>query len=255
LITAISLTLGALCAQAGVDVKTSVSNFQFQLIDLDPNDSITPSFTRIAGGAGGHFDIRSADGLYQSATVFFPDFRSLERSLSAPPMTADFRFAGDKLGTFAMIGQAHTSLDSVIGVPVSEVLALTNWWEDYWLSPKTQLKLFVSGSVDVKAAVTTGASSSNLIRGDVSVWLRAPDITKQDGVSFESKSGLADFHEDRTIELTYSNYADGQRLVSAWIETLAANFVSPIPELNSMWMHAAGLAVLGWLGRRRTRHA
>lgn len=237
----LALSSGAAAAQATV-AQASLSDYGYQLVDLDLTDGITPevtfntTFRGVLTGAVAHYE----DTMYFEGAGS-PDGEPASSSSSAGSAAVEAWYSAGEIGARGSIGGA------------GQYLAGAGWYADYTLSANTKLVFtgHAAASVQPGAFVTDQSSAVS-----VSV-LFAP--IGEDGSSSQpyyaraaTHPGIpetANFDEWFTLEVVN---ADSKALSSQmYIAINATGDVSPVPEPATWLMLGAGLALTAGLARRR----
>lgn len=257
---AATLALGTSAANAAAVVSTELSNFRFQLIDLDASDGIAPSVDLSAypGSqvvAGGDLPFTQVDG----TEVFGPAQVSVT---GRPGLSASGAIVGDlSSGGIARAGSTAGDfpgqLESTSGSAFCGSLGSTSM---FTLSPHTEL--LMTGTADVAASATVARGFDEIATGEVDfAFASAPGVFDRHAVfslyadnwdpAALDNSGHAD------LSLAFSNTTDaplqGGFYVYVW--TLSSTGTVPIPEPGNITLMLAALGGMALIarGRRRSR--
>ncbi|MBB3224347.1 PEP-CTERM sorting domain-containing protein [Pseudoduganella umbonata] len=239
--SAFVLLPGSAAAQATV-AQSSLSEYRYELIDLDANDGVAPSITFNTTFRG----VLAAAVADASELLYFDGDGGLEGDVSFGAAAGSAAVQGwltdGEIGTRGSIGNA------------GEYSGAAGWYADYTLSANTRLVFtgHAVGSVERGALVTDQYSSAGV------AVLFAP--VDDDGFSAQpyfartatdsGVPGWGNFDEWFTLDIVN----DGSTALSSqMVIQISANaeVASPVPEPATWLMLGAGLALTAGIARRR----
>lgn len=215
-----------------VDARASITDFHYELVDLDLKDGISPSIIFLGAevaqfSLGGQLKDQRDD---YGATSVLQQFGAANSFADATSSFAASRYAVD--GSFPLqfaAGSRNTLL--------------------FRLSANTELRLSASGAVQVDD-----------VPGDLSsatIWIDAAlgNLTAADYSTYSQH--LATSAGSREVALNGSVYSGGawqSGHITMWARTQAIALASPVPEPATYAMLLAGLGLLAYR-RRKTGSA
>lgn len=277
----IAATLASpLLAHAQVRAEAGLSNFSYTLIDLLPDDGITPSLSIVApigyaGGSRAYGYIRQSD----SAEPEFDDYlnqsttrynRNLDVKLGSPAGTANASVNGTdfhslQLKTSASTSGASPAFRSASGYASANIL-------EFVLSPGTQVSFFADANVATAATAPRDDVFRDNAWAGVSFGVRGNgDI---DGLGYDARSinlqasnlifddaPPATMSVSERIALTLGNRSASSAKLYLEIATSASvqsqyyghQSPSAVPEPATTAMLVAGLALIAGTARRRRK--
>lgn len=236
---ALSLAAALLAAASGtviaatVTVSGSVTNFRYQLIDLTPNDGVTPSIQFY-----GHLSPKAALYVQPDWTRLYAandnrDDQPVKLSMGGSTVSGQVTFDVVTLDMRIVEGSADAYMEN-LGF--------------YTLSPNTRV-IFSADATIAKSVEPGGfgdgwaglAGMIDPVPGEVPISFTGGALEAGDGpasgvVSVSGESG--------------PQSANGAMFITVYGRASSA-FLSPIPEPSSASMYAAGVALLAGLARRR----
>ena len=234
---ALSLALGFGAVFTGAahaaNSSTEIGNFNFELIDLDTTDNITPSFT---------FSLRE-DSVHAAYNM---SYRSVYNWSSTDEL-GDFSNTYHGAATLTTLG--NNAVLSKTSTPVSGLSANASGelYYDFTLSPNTQVNFSAWGKV---TSAREGGRNAYGMASFIGVSTTGQTFSKQLG-TWGSPSNVEGwmhgaFRSD-------DEAASGFYLLrtQAYSES---TFLPPIPEPETYGMLLAGLGVVGLAARRRRSH-
>jgi hypothetical protein len=252
-VAVLGLALLPLASPAQVQVQAMFHGVELQLVDLDPSDGIAPAFSPGRASVGASLIALQPDGVADFHSVHSKDmFRSITRSLSISPQTSEVQFVGDALDAFRMSSQVRSELDSALSGRTSETSASTYWDAEFWLTPGTQLKLVVKGTIDAQASVLMDEHHLNQAFALMSFGVRGPvDVREQLWYQSPGTTGTFSVHQERLFTLEYANHSMASVPVTLTGTTAARQVLAPVPEPAAILMFASGGVLLAAVARRR----
>jgi hypothetical protein len=253
---AAALALATPVVDASPLASVEISNFQFQLIDLDPNDGITPSidlsaFPGSLAAVGG--DVSAED---HGASVFGPAVAAASGSYGAFGLSL---ISGDLTegGSVQLTATAGDFPGSPATVTSGALFGSNDVETRFTLSPQTELKM--TGTVAVVA------STDQLLhfdeQADASVifgFLLGLGVYGDHNfleVASQSSDPARSQSSGGILSIGYANGSDAAVQAGFYIEadSRAAVFPQPIPEPANITFMLAALAGMAALARARRR--
>jgi len=241
----------AMPAHAGVDAHASMSGLRFELVDLDPNDGVSPSMTWVNGWANGSIYLVTRDMTEGRSINFSDPFREVSRSLTTGPASGEFDFQGLDVGTFATSARIHTSLEVVEPATFPQQYSRTDWYLNIKLSPHTQLKVTAVSRFEANSDQTIASEhfsdTSGLTR--LSLALDADQFF----YSYVGTSGPVSFSKvaEETLSVSFTNDWTTDQTQSLHVGTWLSHSVTQVPEPSPSGLFVAGFLLLGMLTRLR----
>lgn len=279
-------TLAAACLAAAVgpalaDASSSATfgNLVITLTDLDPNDGITPSLAFTYNGLS-FVDTRTEGwgDLYESNQ--YQHYGSQQQGSLTGEMHTAWSAAtasvttANNVGGFSALsaqGVAHSGLDGY-GTYSSFATGATPV-NEFVLSANTQVSFSVQ--TDLHAATSMGYN----LDADMGEYALARVLLNVGGTVggngvFDAQEKLVDAAFDVLDDNTTTGVSNswsgllsvsfantGSSDASGWLQTFVTtqgnsalwDGVTPVPEPSTYMMMVGGLALLGWVGRRRRR--
>lgn len=231
---ALALSL-PLTAFADVTSTAQVSNFRFEVIDLDLNDGITAELTLNDSGkvlsAGYYTDFGIPDPL---------EFRTEDGTVSA---TVD---AGSSAATLA---DGAASVSANFTGSEGELFSTVTVGHSFTLTANTQVVLYADGAVAGgigNDARYGGSSYSTLFGATYDAVTGEPAQVEDFLVSYLGNA------EQRLLSVTFSSGSAALEGELGYAVSAYAG-VSPVPEPSQVALLTLGLAGLGWRLRRQPR--
>ena len=268
---ALAGALASAPALADVQGEATLGNLRFTLIDLDPNDAVTPSLEWVLPGQGWgasngyasvYYDASSTDwnwGEHYNRYVN-PEPREPARIDYAPGAHVSLSAAythPDPLGQMLSLSVRNAPLANAYSSAQANVSAEQL---AFWLSPNTRVSLSVdmSASASVEAQGTHAEYLGLLVAFGVADYLNYNDtdtinLRRQTGTGTGLAPGL---DETGTLTVDFSNPYGTARQGSLQLSLGAEAWtspVSPVPEPSSQAMLLAGAALFGWRRLRTQR--
>ena len=262
LLPAILLTL-ALPTMAAIGSSASLTGLRYELVDLDPNDGITPSvrFTGIsdakARASGGFCDLGSncvwtmGDFTHAAnASVTRADISSAFAAVSPAGLFAGgtFNNALEKTSGREDVYESLAAYRGVAGKPMFVLSAHTGLritgqytldaWSNPWRDPRPELRRTERAwaSVFFRSRFIDGPEPRREVEA-MADWLSDPDYA----------------HATGEISALMRNDLDHQATLWGRWGVLAHGWVPGIPEPSTYALMGLGLAVVGLAARRRGR--
>jgi hypothetical protein len=239
--SALAVLPGTAAAQATV-AQSSLSDFGYQLVDLDLADGIDPSVTFNTTFRG----VLAAAVADADEMLYFDGAGGPEGDVSFGASAGSAAVQGwitaDEIGTRGSIGNA------------GEYLGSAGWYADYTLSANTKLVFtgHATGSVERGAFVTDQYSAAG-----VAVLFSAVEEDGSSAQPYFSRTatdsgvpGWGNFDEWFTLDIVN----DGDTALSSQMYIMLnanAEVASPVPEPSTWLMLGAGLALTAGIARRR----
>ncbi|MDM5177442.1 PEP-CTERM sorting domain-containing protein [Massilia sp. DJPM01] len=231
---ALAAALSSAAGQTGAaSASVQISNVRIELIDLDPNDQITPwvqfGYRDVAMNA----NLNDGGELQE---IFWPGSVQLSRPYGE---------AAAMVGDGIMRSSAQIRDSRLAGG--ARVSALGSDWRMFELSPNTQLKLTLSVSLQADDGLGESSRAVASIYGYVSAF-------DQSGTPDQFDDKLQNFSGARTVDYR-STLSTGQAAGHGTIGWAAYSYAqgsaAPVPEPASYAMLLAGLAAIGTCRLRR----
>lgn len=280
-----SIAVLACSVHAGAESMSSatVSNFTATLIDLDPNDGITPSITFNTASSHNAFAGTSLYEFYSNAPYWVSNTYQLASSKFGPASTSDagsFSSASASvLGDGTLGGTVLQASGRSTSTPYVEtsyyagagiLRDTTNSYSAEAFSLSAHTRVIFSADVDLYAHVadeTTGTSPYRVALAYSQLLVFEPGIGYNPGPQLSIVELRADENSDSTVpgvgtRVRQTTAVQFENLTSDWITGavgIGANvhgesrYVQAVPEPASALSLACGLGLIGW--RCRSRNA
>lgn len=269
--TALALLGGLLwhgAASADVSGQARMGNIGFTLIDLDPNDGITPALTMTHVGTRyendyGYISASTPSGNYWEQ--FYPP---------ATPQPWEYSYNLNNVETahVAVLGRDDSWKQSVEGeahivTSLSESRGLNTSIEGdqahFTLTPNTAVAFY--STVQIEASVTPPQQRQDWFDIFALFWLAIEDPKQPDGLlgvdldlqdfRLESARGFSETRDSLDlVQTSWLNRTDQQQ--AGWVSMemwmyAGSGTLDPVPEPAHYAMLLAGLALVGWTARQR----
>lgn len=252
-------------AQALAEVQ--LSNFRWELTDLNPNDGIAPSLTFFPQPLGLHSSVRwnfidYHTGVTRYDTAFGGGFPST--IASGPWFHDDPHYRVDLAASIIGTTFANTIMraraDGVdrVGLMFSNIMALSDAI-NFTLSPNTGVSFFTDASVHSTAWPEAGPGYLSSANSFARMWLSADRTNWASAVlehdaQYGTDSGSG---HDRVLRLNFANLGNYDAHLTVSLETMAtiSTSLAPIPEPETYAMLLAGLVLLALRTKRPRRQA
>ncbi|WP_157256541.1 hypothetical protein [Pelomonas sp. Root1217] len=253
-LSAISLLVLSLSAHADFDAHVSISGLNFELIDLDLNDGISPSISFGYGWGAGGIHLHTAQ-INETLKSDIGAFTEINRSLVTGPLSGQYSFEGGNIGAFATRTSIHSDLDVIAYGENPEALSGTTWRLNMEVSANTLLKVSATGKIEALSNLTM-IHPENYNQAEIGAELRVyAGIYGSDKIEYFAPGNLLTFSEirEKTLSVTMENDWNRSQPMSIYLNTYAYHTVSEVPEPTTAGLIACGLLLLGTSTRvRRT---
>lgn len=280
----VSLALAALLASPAVfaasSAQATLGNLSFQLIDLNPNDGITPWISFAQGAqsavlASANQPLASQNG----SAAAFGAFGNVGTSANVPLAGSWASISGDALKTLSAGGFAAGLTPELIGYGQSSFSAEAHgnhfWGGSFTLSPFTLL--VVAGQGQVNAATTIGLDPQTWASEGAwaSIGLSLNGVGSDGNGNQSSSDGVYanasyqygpdgqgnwgyqpqafDIQESVTVSFLNLTAGNLQGSLQAMVSVNGQSAVTAVPEPGSVALMLSGLGLIGWFGRRQSR--
>lgn len=258
-IAAAIVSLAALPAAAST-ATASMTDFRVQLVDLDPDDGVTPSLTfqDLQGGSFLAAESGAPGNVFTDTHQGGAPLGAGSSSSARGAASALASFTGDPRGQGASAtASASTSARGFYGASTVQ-LGDGAIYAPFTLSADT--RLVVTADASASALSTFGDAQADTW---ASVFLKLTDATGAGSVSTDTASAEqfamvggtpSATTDDRHMTLTFENLtgADLDGIFFGSIDAYAAD-LAPVPEPGALPLTLAGLGLLAWRLRRRGR--
>jgi PEP-CTERM motif len=249
---AIAIGCAALPAAAST-AQASLTNLSFTLVDLDTHDGIAPSFEILSGKGGGRATYMWTNDRWSRVNPLVRSAMPFASLSYGNPNSGNYRATGSTFAT------AHADGDGDVFLHGSEAPTAFAC-NDCRLLLSANTRLVVSGDYDLSAQDlgnprhnprhADGASTAevhvlvtggHMVFGDIDQSLST--IRDAHADSF-SRSGAFTFNVDNELDRTRGN-------IFMSMSAESAAFGAAVPEPSTYAMMLAGLAMVGFVVRRR----
>ncbi len=252
------LSMVAVSAQAGVEVRASLTGFSFQLIDLDVSDGIAPAVTFTGGRSDGTASNLLSD---QSTTYdvvgYRTPFQSDSRSATLGPFTSAFELKGvGGLNGYNL--EANAKASNAVAEPWTSMFGNASMSAEFALTPRTQLVVSVVGMASVQSSMLASRYLNDIT---AQAWVNLEGYGLQGGlwqsatddvsISVPSDIWSVDEHQQKAMTLAFSNETSITRFGTLTAYARTRQYVSDVPEPASSQLLISGVALLGLLATRR----
>ncbi|WP_227470382.1 PEP-CTERM sorting domain-containing protein [Massilia sp. YMA4] len=243
-----TMALGALLAGSasaatilptdGMDVTTRVTNLRFEVIDLTPDDGITPTFRLDYSTYQRDINIEHATGhtTLHDGNLGHTDTLQVRHLGSYAAVTWDTPVAGESASSVRVL----SGLDG-------KATTLTRENANIYLGPNA--RLVVTGDIVQQAAFVGNGAGRGISTVDIilDAYLYSSD-------EYHSVlDGVTPFNNTETFSLSYDNTDTiDTRWLTLNFKTQAVG-ISAVPEPSAWLMLGAGLLGVGAVARRRQR--
>lgn len=249
------LVLFSASAWSGASADLMVDNFRIELVDLDPNDGITPAL--VFDRASGITYATRSNNQFDGGTEPSP-FGTFSSHLSDATGTAESdQLVGDVLGagaTFSASSAAYTA-------PGQVATALTSTYFDgastssfgFTLTPETEIR--VLGNVSAHASADNGDTSQAQFGFGIGSDNPNDPVSPNNYVNFNLIAGAvpqqaAQQQIDASLANTSSQSLHGEMGMPLTTRADSYSPVVPVPEPNAALLPLLGF---GWLVRQAWR--
>ncbi|MCE3607949.1 PEP-CTERM sorting domain-containing protein [Massilia sp. P8910] len=225
---------------ASGNTSASLNNLQFQLIDLDLTDNITPSITFSNKGSYSTYSVYSGNTIVDEDT--FSGYKTRSRS---------FPNGGISIASTPTSLTAQTHGNS--GTSDLYVWSKTEQNLSFTLSPSTRLLFSVQAETLVDSDGLEQGSAYTYIGGTLSTFING--VSGDD--EFSSALGITQGKRSRLLQGSLDTgvaYGTGMLTATTAASLKISGQTSPVPEPATYAMLAAGLLVIG-AARRKARKA
>jgi hypothetical protein len=241
-------------ASATTITTASVRGLSFRLIDLAPDDGITP------WAVATHYGPTWAPTVAE--ITLNGDWREVHSSDENSPVSLSMSADG-VIGSGSAAGGASLSDKTASATAYMSGIGASNYFTanaeawtgtaNFWLSPMTAIELTGTSALHTSSTriEEEGVATAGLGIGYID-FIDGHDVymamtTHQDVQTYRTTD------LDGLLQLTFSNELASDRFVSlsAYASAYASGYGSAIPEPSSMMLWAAGFGALLWLRTRR----
>lgn len=243
LAAALLCNLGA--AHAAQEVHSEL-RYSYQLIDLDPNDGVTPGFT--------YFQpyFMFGNGINQQSANFAPgqeDYRSGYKYVQAGEDSAQLNLSGVRNETSYSSTEKHAHIQE-LSVPGYAYAKTWLGWQ-FGLTPNTRLEIRgvgeVNGALDAQNGLQQ-ASARNDFHISYYSWTDGSEVARD--FSMSQQGGVYQRSQEFSLQIDNAHNSDGGYYFYSNAEASLRN-VAAVPEAETWAMLGGGLLMLGALARRR----
>ncbi|HEX8613947.1 MAG TPA: PEP-CTERM sorting domain-containing protein [Telluria sp.] len=232
-------------AHAGhVNTSANLSNIQFQLIDLDLTDNITPSITFQNKQSGGQLSyVQGAEGGSNS----FSGFDTFSAAYTNGSVSATSTATSLQAQAQARTSPVAQGQELTVSVSARQELSFT-------LSPSTRLIFSAQGDAFVDQADIDWTSPDASIGAWIETNINGVSVHDESYSSITSSQGKRSRFLQGSVD-TGTAIATGMLTASASVNFHDTGTIGPVPEPETYGMLMAGLLVLGGVARRKARKA
>lgn len=240
-----TLTMSAAAIFAGnaiaVETNSSLNNYGYRLIDLDPNDGVVPTITFTSAFSETFARFCSCGGGEGEAGNFAFTFPS---AISAG--------GTDQSGNLAFSSiSSDAYLSSVKSTKAGTQLSVTTFTTaDFTLSSNTQLVFYGTANINKTGYIGEQAEFGGSTSASISQFGSSLSFFRH-SIDGKAVDILAPYSE--YFEISYSNSSAKNFSGTLDINANSSLIVTSVPEPSTYMMLLTGMAVLGGSLRRRTR--
>jgi len=258
---ALAAALGCQSAAARVEGSASLTGIAFELVDLTPDDGIAPTLEWQYNNPLARVDTMVRVNL--DDTGFHFEAKNAFSTFSNTVDLANGHAHGEVSPTHAL-SEGWVESPYAPGVPHnSEFLATANpaEWQDFRLSPGTELKVSAYGSLS--AAVTSPMDPDSRLEESARAWailglvLGTTEVVDSKEIRLSNQEGPTSQGFDGWLHASISNQTDQWALGLAFVGTNTGGtsdiVAIPVPEPSTFALSLFGLAVLGFAVCRKRR--
>ena len=253
-VAVLMLSAGAMAQSSS---NAQLSNFRWELTDLDVNDGVDPSLTFMPMELGRHASIRwnyidYHTGMARSDLAWGGGFPEVVAA-AGPSFTDEPHLRIDLIGSIigtsfenAVISASANGLDRV-GQMFGNILSLSDGI-NFILSPNTGVSFFADASVHSSAGFEAGPGYIAVGNSFVRMWF-SPDRSNWSSSVLEH---IAEYGQDngsgfdQALQMDYANLGGSTAHLTLQLEAIAAvsSALAPIPEPQTYLMLLIGLGVV-----------
>lgn len=256
LLASLALALPVFAAQADAEIRASFADLTIQLVDLDLNDGISPGISFYINSevySFGAVAISTPDRIYSDLSRAPGLPQALSLSINRPLISAKMQLSGGVASGASGLAIASHSIEALSAADISTASAASESLYDYWVTPKTRVKVSLIANVEARSAVT--ASSPFGTHADARIVLGGFDGNGNPSLHSLSYStplnGSYSYSDTQLLSRSFSNLSDAEQASRFWVTASASQHIAAVPEISPLFMVALGMLVISFMLRRR----
>lgn len=248
--------------------SASLTNFSYQLVDLNTFDNLAPSITfnlYSTGNVSSLIDTSAQQNRYATATLLNTDaLINTSRTLSTTNTAASGSTTAGT-GAYGLINSSAYASGSAIGASSAldgsnsyqSKSFITSFLSSYTVSAFTGVVFYANANVQASASNLPAHAdpATNFASASASLELSGPGQTAFNGKMAYADSATGNGADSGRIAVSYFNFTNlsQEGHLRAYASTEGSVSVAAVPEPESYAMLLAGLGLMAGIARRRNQ--